>query len=635
MQYTAYWALLASLLVALLLCAFALYEAWRRDASRLSWIENGHTGLTAFVTGASVILAVALWTRDFSFKYVAEYTDSFLPLFYAVTAFWAGQAGSLLFWMLLLALCGLAFARTRAYQALSPETRLYFWIFYLGVEAFFLLLLTGPSTPFISLSPPPPDGRGLNPLLRNPGMIFHPPLLFMGYAGFTVPCCLALACWITGERISWIAAARNFTLLSWIFLTAGIILGGWWSYMELGWGGYWAWDPVENASLIPWLVGTAFVHTAIVESRRGSLQKTNILLVSLTLISAFFATYLVRSGVVESLHAFGEGGVSRPIFLLLIFCLAITFLVLHFGAEGREPGRPLSGLASLPGFLVMLAWLLLALALVVALGTMWPVISQIWSANSQGLDAGFYNKVCNPLFVLIAVFVIFCPWLSWKEGFRKPKIAAFLAAVFLGLAAVLYIMGVRRPEALVGAAGSLAALVSVGILFATEKSARSAKGSLAAYLVHGGLALVILGVAISGPYQTVKEAFLNPGHDLVFGDYRLVYEDLVMEEGKAMASAKAVIKVEKDGEPFGVLTPERRIYRNYDQPFAEVSTIPTLGDELYATLLSSTEQKSISIKVSVNPLVNWIWIGGTIMCLAGLVGLRRFRPGARAATPEA
>jgi len=625
MQYTAYWALLASLLAALALCAMSIMGAWRKDASRLDWIETGHIFLTALVTGACVILTVALWTRDFSFKYVAEYTDTFLPLFYALTAFWAGQAGSLLFWMFLLAIAGMAFARTSAYRSLSPETRLYYWIFYLGVEAFFLLLLTGPSNPFITLSPAPADGRGLNPLLRNPGMIFHPPLLFMGYAGFTVPCCLALAAWLTGERQSWIGAARNFTLLSWIFLTAGIALGGWWSYMELGWGGYWAWDPVENASLIPWLVGTAFIHTALIETRRKSLPKTNVFLISLTLVSAFFATYLVRSGVVESLHAFGEGGVSRPLLLFIIMCMAIALIVVVAGAKGRAPEKPMGSLASLPGMLLVLSWLLLALAVVVAMGTMWPVISQLWSAKSQGLDAGFYNRVCNPMFAVIALLVAFCPWFSWSEGVRKPKMAALTAAVFLGLAVALYVSGVKRPEALLAAAGGITALFSVAVLFITEKAARSPKGALASYLVHAGLALVMLGVAISGPYQTVKEAFLNPGHDVEFGRYKLVYQDLTQEQNDAMATATAVIKVERDGKPFGELRPERRVYRHFDQPFAEVSTIPGLGDELYATLLSFTEEKSISVKVSVNPLVNWIWIGSTIMCLAAFIGLRRFR----------
>ena len=599
--------------------------AWRKDASRLDWIETGHVLLTALVLGACVILTIALWTRDFSFKYVADYTDSFLPLFYAVTAFWAGQEGSLLFWMFLLAIAGTAFARTRAYKSLSPETRLFFWVFYIGIEAFFLLLLTGPSNPFLTLSPAPADGRGLNPLLRNPGMIFHPPLLFMGYAGFSIPCCLALAAWLAGERQSWIAAARNFTLLSWIFLTAGIALGGWWSYMELGWGGYWAWDPVENASLIPWLVGTAFIHTALIETRRKSLPKTNVFLVSLTLISAFFATYLVRSGVVESLHAFGEGGVSRPLLLFVLFSLALTLAVLFSGSQHREPARPMGSLASLPGLLLVLAWLLLALALVVAMGTMWPVLSQLWSAKSQGLDAGFYNRVCNPMFAVIAVLVAFCPWFSWGEGVRKPKMALATAAVFLGLAAALYVSGVKRPEALLAAAGGLAALFSVILLFITDQAARSPKGALASYLTHAGLALVMLGVAISGPYQTVKEAFLNPGHDVSFGDYKLIYENLTEERGEAMAVATAVIKVEKDGKPYGTLRPERRAYRHFDQPFAEVSTIPSLGDELYATLLSFTEEKSISVKVSVNPLVNWIWIGSTIMCLAAFIGLRRFK----------
>jgi len=625
MHFVAYWALMASLLVSLFAAVVAAMKTWRGENDGLLWYERAQSGVFVLTTVASAVLVVALWERDFSFQYVAEYTDSFLPLFYTVTAFWAGQAGSLLFWMLTLGLFGSLFANTAAYRALAPQTRRLFWLFYLGIEAFFLLLLTGPSTPFMELVPPPHEGRGLNPLLRNPGMIFHPPLLFLGYAGFTVPCCLALAAWLSGEKISWLRAGRNYILLAWIFLTSGIVLGGWWSYMELGWGGYWAWDPVENASLIPWLMGTAFIHTAVVQRRRGALQKTNVLLVSLTFLSSIFATYLVRSGVVESLHAFGEGGVSRPLLVFLLFGLALTVAALRLGGDPEREARPLPGLVSLPGALVVLAWLFTALSLVVILGTMWPVLSTLWSAKAVGLEAGFYNRACNPLFATVALLLIVCPWLSWKEGVRDRGPALALGAFSLAVGAALYVSGMTHPVALAAAVGAIGALAGIALLFVRDRAARSAKGGLCGYLVHAGTALLFLGVAVSGPYQSAKEAILAPGADMKVGGYRLVYQDMAITEGEALSVARAVIAVEKDGRKVSELTPERRIYRGFEQPFAEVSTVFSLGDELYAVLLSFTEQKSISVKISVNPLVNWIWIGGTIMCLAGFVGLTRFR----------
>lgn len=630
MHVVAHFGLLAALLLSVFGAAASALTAWEGRGDRLVWIERGQAALTLVLVLASAILLRAFVARDFSLLYVAEYSDRFLPMFYTVTAFWAGQSGSLLFWTLTVALFGLLFSWTKAYAALSADTRHLFWAFFLVVEAFFLALLTGPSNPFTAISPTPPDGRGLNPLLRNPGMIFHPPLLFLGYAGFTVPGCLGLAAWLSGRGDAWLSASRNVTVISWIFLTAGIILGGWWSYMELGWGGYWAWDPVENASLIPWLVGTAFVHTAVVQARKGALAKTNVALASATLLSCFFATYLVRSGVVDSLHAFGEGGVGTPLLLFLLAGLVLTALALSAGRGFTKGGqKPLSGLFSLPGFLVILAWLLLALSLVIMLGTLWPVVSKLWSANPVGLDAGFYNRVCTPLFALIGLMLVFCPWLSWGDGLRDRASALFLAALFLAAGVGLYVVGIRQPVALLAAAAAVAALCGIAWLLVREKAARSRRGALGAWLTHLGLVLVIGGVAISGPYETSKEAILSPGRTLTIGDFTLTYKDLNITETQALATAQAVLDVTRNGQPHGELTPERRIYRNYEQPFAEVSTIFSLTDEVYATLLSFTEQKSISLKVSVHPLVNWVWIGGTLMCLAAFLALRGFRAGSR------
>ena len=626
MHVTAYFALLAAMMLCLAGAVAALAGLWQREYGRLALIEKGHLLATAAVVLSSTILTVALWRHDFSFVYVAEYTDTLLPLFYTLTAFWAGQAGSLLFWMLVLALYGVCFALSPAYKSLSLPTRHAYWMFFLTVEAFFLLLLTGPTNPFLEAVPPVPEGRGLNPLLRNPGMIFHPPLLFLGYAGFTIPACLALAAWLCGERASFAAAARNTTILSWIFLTAGILLGGWWSYMELGWGGYWAWDPVENASLIPWLVGTAFLHTSIVERRTKALAKTNVALAVVTFVTCILGTYLVRSGVVESLHAFGEGGVGGPLLLFMLFTLVVLAAVLVAGAPYfTDRVKPLAGLMSVPGFLVILAWLMLALSAVVFLGTLWPVISKLWSANPVGLDAGFYNRVCLPLFAMVTALVAFCPLLSWSEGVRDKAGLGVAVGAFAGGGVILYAAGLHLPVPLFAGAASVAAMATVGFVFLRQRNARSRAGALGAYCVHFGLALVTLGVAFSGPYQINQEAVLMPGRTMEVGGFTLTYKDLVLEENKAVAISRAVIDVSRGGKPVGVLTPERRIYTGFPQPFAEVSTIPSLGDELYATLVNSTEKKAASLKVSVNPLINWIWIGGTLMCLAPFFSLRRLR----------
>ncbi|MBU4243077.1 MAG: cytochrome c biogenesis protein CcsA, partial [Proteobacteria bacterium] len=473
------------------------------------------------------------------------------------------------------------------------------------------------------------DGRGLNPLLRNPGMIFHPPLLFLGFAGYTIPAACALAASIAGEEKSWVSVCRNWNILSWVFLTAGIVLGGWWSYMELGWGGYWAWDPVENASLIPWFAGTAVLHTAIIEARRNALQRTNVFLMSLTFLLCIFSTYLTRSGVIESLHTFGESGVSVPLFWSMVFWFALTILVV-FVSE-RHTHRSLSDFLSRQGLLVITAWFLLALGMVVMLGTMWPVVSRLWTEQPMGLDANFYNRVCLPFMAVLVLLFCYCPWLGWKGGLRDTKGFIVVTVALVASLAGFFAMGVTKPLAAFTAAASVAAMVSIVTLFVLNPAMRASRQSWGAYGIHLGLVLMALGIAFSGPYKVESEIVLAEGETAVIDGYEVkylsVFEDATPE---LKARATTTLEVSKDGVVLGQMRPDKRIYTNFErQQFAEVATIFSLGDEVYATLLGFTEDHKASFKISVNPLVNWIWIGGTILCLMPLLVLRRAgRPGA-------
>jgi len=691
-----------------------------RLSDPVAWSGFVITTIALLTTLASAILLYAFATHDFIVEYVAQYSDRTLPLFYRLTAFWAGQDGSLLFWAWCVAISGAAFVLLPAFKQLSTQTKLWFCLFFLAIMGFFLLLLAYWSNPFDTLDFVPKDGRGLNPLLQDPGMIFHPPVLFLGYGGFVVPGCLALAQALSGNLFiqkennpveeSWEQASRPFILGAWAFLTAGIILGAWWAYMELGWGGYWAWDPVENASLIPWLVSTAYLHTAVIGSRRGKLQRINVFLMALTTISAFFATYLVRSGVVQSLHAFGSGTVGTP---LIIFMLASVYLSLAIavcapGPDQKKPpqalahtlnalilagftvimwyafqgevaptflivafvllllplpilyrspnphAEPLEDLTSKEGLLVLVAWLLLALSFIILIATMWPVIIDTLKINARflpgfiaarlpqnpsGLDISFYNTTCLPLFTFLAVLLLVCPFRKWKLspgtlGFSQPKLpaAAFLTALIL--AGGLWTAGITHPVALVAAASSLAGILGIVTLFASNRQLFSVRSLLAAHGTHIGVLLIVLGIAFSGPYQEQYTLQLAREQVAPIGLYQIKLNQLYEGESQIGADGKPnfrfveaeLIVADKDGVPLGVLSPQRRLYANFeDQTYAQVDTLFSLGREVYATLLGIDENARATLTIHVNPLVNWLWIGGTIMCIFPFFGLRRVR----------
>ena len=564
-----------------LLCALggggmALLQLWQGRGDSLRLIEKAHWVITGALLLASALLLHALFWHDFSLQYVASYTDMILPVFYRLTAFWAGQPGSMLFWALAVGLSGSIFACTRACRSLSPATRLWYWTFFYAIMAFFTLILTNWSNPFLMQTPAPADGNGLNPLLQNPGMIFHPPLLFLGYGGFTVPACLALAQALSrrsGGEGAWFRLTRPFIILAWLFLTAGIVLGAWWAYMELGWGGYWAWDPVENASLIPWLIGTAALHTLIIEERRGKLGRINVVMMSLTTVSAFFATYLVRSGVIDSVHAFGDGSVGTPLTVFVLAGLLITF----------------------------------------------------WVACTapRGLDANFYNRVCLPLGALLLVMMAACPWLGWNGGLRgKGRFFAVLGA-FVAAAAVIWALGYRQPTALLGASAAIAIALGV-VLLLTDSATRRQPAGLGALGAHLGMALAALGIAFSGPYTQDREMLLAKGQSEQVGGYTATLLDIKDGRQPGYDYIAARLQISKDGKDLGVIAPERRMYDKFgNMQFSEVDVIPGLGNEIYGSLLGLDEDLRVLVKVSVEPLVNWIWIGGTLMCLLPLLGLRR------------
>ncbi len=606
-----------------------------KKQSALGAIEMAGSITAIGLTVASAILLYAFISYDFSVVYVASYSDTLLPLFYRITAFWAGQPGSLLFWAFSVALCGWLFQYTPAYLNLTDATKRWYWVFFHSIMGFFCLLLTTWNNPFLVYSHAPFDGNGLNPLLQNPGMIFHPPLLFLGYGGFVIPGCLALAQALSNERdneASWTTVARPFTMAAWAFLTVGIVLGAWWAYMELGWGGYWAWDPVENASLIPWLIATAVLHTLLIDTRRGKLRAVNTFLMALTTISAFFATYLVRSGVVQSVHAFGDGGVGAPLLLFILFSTVIAFWIAFATRDRSAPA--LEGIETREGFLVLTSWLLLALGVIILVATMWPVFTAFWNetimgltrevqldaaghdhGGAQGLTATFYNRVCLPLFAGLAALLAICPWLRWSGGLQRRK-GFFLVLASMGLAAgALWGLNYRQPTALLGIAASVGVVVGVCLLV-FDRNVRRVSNTFFAYLIHAGVALMVIGVGFSGPYKLEREVSLTQGESVQLGQYQIQFTQMFEGSGPGFHFIEGELKISKNGTQIGILTPQRRIYDKWNKmQFAEASTQFSLGNELYASLLGLDQNQRGIFRISSNPLVNWIWIGGALLSI--------------------
>lgn len=624
MYLAAHAAMLIALVLSLAGSAFACQDAWYAHFNKIKLLERLQCLAAAFVVLASGGLLYALLTRDFSLSYVARYTDSTLPFFYTVAAFWAGQEGSLLFWELLIAVSGCLMLMLPSYKRLSDRHKLYFWMFFMAAQAFFLLLLTAMSNPFATLAIPPEDGQGLNPMLRNIGMVLHPPLLFMGYAGFTVPACLAMGAVMAGEKKAWNAPAHNWVLMSWATLTAGILLGCWWAYMELGWGGYWAWDPVENASLIPWFSATALLHTRVVERKFGYLSRTSVFLVCLTFVLCIFATYLVRSGVVQSLHAFGQGTVGAPLLFGILFSSVLS-LIIYYGMP-REGFTELPPISSRVGMIVLLVWLFLGLGLIVLVGTIWPVISQLWEPVPTAVNKSFYNVICLPLFTAMAMILAVAPWLGWKDGIWKPQYALVSLAVWAGVFAVGVMQGIKPYLAVAGVAAAAAVLVTIVLQALAQGKAARTRSFLAAHGAHAAFALIVLGVAISGPFEKTWERILGPGESFSADGYTFTYKDMRKIQTDAMTINEASIEVRKENAIVGVLTPQQRLYKNYDHPNSEVSTLFSLGTELYATIHDIDDGRLKPLRVSKHPMINWLWIGSILICFLPLLAWRKKAP---------
>ncbi|MEQ1758884.1 MAG: cytochrome c-type biogenesis CcmF C-terminal domain-containing protein [Vicinamibacterales bacterium] len=634
------------LLAAFVVCAYAasMSVAGARRGSR-GLIESGIGAfylVAAIMAAASAVIVYSFVTGDFSIKYVAHYSDSVQPLFYKITSYWGGLDGSIMFWVFMLSLFGSAavYVNRERHRELIPYVVATISV----VQMFFLFLMVVHNNPFTTfLTEVPADGEGLNPLLQNGYMVIHPPTMYLGFVGLTIPYAFGMAALITGHLDdSWLRAVRRWTMFAWLFLSLGLMLGMIWAYEELGWGGYWGWDPVENAGLLPWFTATAFLHSVMVQERRGMLRVWNVSLVIVTFFLTIFGTFMTRSGVVQSVHAFGEDvELARMFVVFLITILIVSFgFVLYRLPLLRSRNEFDSWVSREAAFLVN-NWILLFGAMFVLFGTMFPTLSEAVTGERLTVGPPFFNKWMLPIGLMLLLLTGIGPLLAWKKStvnnLKDQFLIPVLACLVVGIGAVA--LGVRVWTS--GLCFAFSAFVAGTISQEFWRGARVRQGATGTdiltaliglvsrnkrryggYTVHVGIVLIFLGFAGEG-FKQDEEANLRPGQQVQVGQFTVRMDALKVTDDGQKQMVTSHMTVFRDGKEEGKVYPAKWYFRKHEtQPTTEVAIRRGFMEDLYVVMPAfEVEAQSASVAVHVNPLVNWIWFGFGLLTLGTGIAL--------------
>ena len=630
-----------ALYLASLLAVYAIVTSlWGVRTRRTAWIASGAQAAYAVggcVVVASIALLHALLTRDFNVEYVASYSSSTLPLHYTVAAFWGGQKGSLLFWALIHCFFSavVLFQNRTRNQELMP----YVTATLMTIALFFLGLLCFITPPFERLSFIPSEGSDLNPLLQNYWMTIHPPALYLGFISASVPFAFALAALATGKLGDvWIRTTRRWALTSWFFLSLGNLLGGRWAYEVLGWGGYWAWDPVENAAIMPWFTATAYLHSVMIQEKKDMLKVWNMTLVILTFVLTIFGTFLTRSGVISSVHSFTQSGLGPYFLAFLAFILLVSIGLLLYRLPDLKSANEFDSLLSREAAFLFNNLILVGLAFATFWGTIFPILSEWVRGVKITVGPPFFNQVNGPLGVLLLFLTGIGPIIAWRRASWSSLRRQFTIPLVVGLVlgGLLFLLGYRNYYAVV--IFSLAGFVLAGILAEFSRGTRArqvmlhesppqALGRLVGknprryggYIVHIGVVLIFFGVA--GALFTIeKQITVSAEQSFAVGRYTLHYTGITDREDAHIAAQIATVRVLVDGQQIDTMHPEKRFYKKQNQPTTEVDIRPTLVEDLYLVLGSYDVPSGLAtFQVFINPLVSWIWIGGLILILGTCV----------------
>jgi cytochrome c-type biogenesis protein CcmF len=590
---------------------------------------------TCAITAVVAILAWALVTKDFSFAYVAHYSSRLLPWSYSLSALWVGQAGSLLLWAWLLAALTVAFRLIPARNAALRDAACGVLLAYL---AFLIAVMVFAADPMEASLHPRSEGNGLSPLLQHPSMLIHPPVVFFAYAAWTVPFALAIAALVRGELDStWTQMARPWALLGWCLLGAGLLLGAHWAYQELGWGGYWGWDPVENGSLVPWLTGTALIHCLMAWRYRNGLKKTALALAIVTFGLCNFATFLTRSGVFSSVHAFSQSPIGWMFLGLMLLLLVAGAVLMFLRRDALRVQRTPSSFLARESLIVVSTFLLLLLTAVVTAGTLVVPVSTQFLGRTIQVGAPYYNNVLAPIGLALLALTAAVPLLRWGEGPGPAQrralwisFAISAAAVAIGLA-----LGVRQPLLLVvlglsvlTAASLLGALLldarrrkPATIVRGMFRALRDNRRQYAGYVVHLGFMALAIGVTGSSLGTQQREAVLSEGESLRWAGREIRYVELLQHELPDKLVAEAVLHVARDGETSVTLRPARHLHLLQNEWTTEVAIHSTWRGDFYTILNAGLGDGQVSLTLVDNPLLCWIWLGGLISLAGALTAM--------------
>ncbi len=648
----------AALLLALAAAGYVVYAALRsRRPGGRAWeasAERAVYAVCAFTTLAIGTMWVALATDAFQLRNVAEYTSSTLGLPFKITALWGSQAGSLLLWAWILTVFSAIVVRTN--RSRNRQLMPVVMAVLMGIAIFFLALLSFVTSPFETLAVVPAEGRGLNPLLQNPYMQIHPPLLYLGFVGLSVPFAFAMAALVTRKvDTAWIASVRRWTIFSWLFLGVGILLGAKWAYETLGWGGYWAWDPVENAALMPWLVATAFLHSVMVQERRGMLKVWNMVLVILTFSLCLFGTFLTRSGIISSVHAFGESTLG-PFFLAFIAAILISSVAL---LVSRLPllrsQHTLESYVSREAIFLFNNLLLVGLAFAVFWGTMFPVISEAFRGERITVGQGYFNQVALPIGIALLVLTGVGPLIAWRKSSPAQLRRRFVGPLAVAAVAAVPLLALTDLPQSPAAAATVIAGVFVTACITGEfwrgMKVRHALGGVSwpgalvgmvgrnrrrygGYLVHLGIVLLFIGFAGSKGFVTESDIAVREGERATVAGYTFVNEGAVTSEDSHSTIVTVTMGVYRGDERLGTMRPGVETFAVDGTRSSRIAIDSSPRRDLYLFL---TQQKDgvTRISVFVNPLVMWVWIAGVLIVLGGLTAAWPGRPAMRRETAAA